>query len=184
MIDPITMYLLEGYLISDKTISVNLSEFESGISKKLLIIGVPGSGKTSLGRYLAKKYNVQQFVSDDHWKKMKDALTNSKKAVIEGAGLANLYSVEESWRKMIINKPMIIMGLSAIKAGLRADVRDGMLPATVKDKKDVFYFMRKNTLYWEKLLGRLRKDIKKIPNAEIKEYKLPPEVQKYLTGRL
>jgi len=171
--DPITEYLLEGYLLSDKTISVNLSEFESGKENKLIIIGLPGSGKTSLGEYLAKKYRAKDIVSDDHWKVMRDGLTNSKRTIVEGAGLADLYYKDQSWRDLIINKPMILIGMSAIKAGFRADKRDGMFPSTVKNKKDMYYFIRKNLSYWEKVLKYLRKDVMKIPNADIKEYKIP-----------
>ena len=141
MIDSYLSYIQEGYLLSDKSISVGLDDFKSGRKNKLLIIGVPGSGKTSLAKYLAKKYNAG-IVSDTHWREFKKALLDSKRTIIEGAGLASLYKADDSWRKMIIDKPIILIGLSAIRSGLRADVRDGMLPTTVKNKKDMFYFIR------------------------------------------
>ncbi len=174
MIDPITQYILtEGYLLSDKNISVNLHEFESGKNNKLIIIGLPGSGKTSLGEYLVKKYKVKQFISDTDWKTMMKGLTDSKRTIVEGAGLADLYKKEPSWRKLIIDKPMILLGMSAIKAGFRADKRDGMFPSTVKNKKDMYHFIRNNISYWQKTLNYLRKDVMKIPNAKILEYKVP-----------
>jgi len=163
----------EGYLLSDKNISINLNQFESGKQKKLLIIGLPGSGKTSLGEHLMKKYKIKNFVSDTDWKTMYKGITNSKRTIVEGAGLADLYYKEQTWRDIIIDKPMILMGMSAIKAGFRADKRDGMLPSTVKDKKDMYYFIRKNLSHWEKVLKYLRKDVMNIPNADIKEYKVP-----------
>jgi len=46
-------------IISNKTISVNLDKFESNQSNNLLIIGLIGSGKTTLANYLAKKYNTK-----------------------------------------------------------------------------------------------------------------------------
>ena len=172
MIDEYLTLLQEGYLLSDKNISVNLDQFISGKAKKLIIVGVPGSGKTSLGEYLAKKYKVS-IVSDDHWTKMKDGLTNSKRTIIEGAGLADLYYKEQTWRDLIIDKPIILMGMSAIKAGFRADKRDGTVPGKAKDKGEIYYFIRKNLSYWQKVINYLRKDVMKVPGANIKEFKVP-----------
>ena len=173
MLEQYLFDIQEGYLLSDKTISVNLKDFVSGKSKKLLIIGVPGSGKTSIGEYLVKKYKVSEFVSDTDWRTMMKGITNSKRTIVEGAGLADLYYGEQTWRDLIIDKPMILMGMSALKAGLRADKRDGMGPTTVKNKKDTYYFMRKNLGYWQKVFNYLRKDVMKIPGADIKEFKVP-----------
>lgn len=66
---------------------------------------------------------------------------------------------------------MILIGLSAIKAGLRADKRDGTIPSTAKDKKDIYYFIRANINEWQGYINLFRKDIMKLPNAVIKEYK-------------
>lgn len=173
MIDEYLQYIQEGYLFSDKTISVNLKDFESGKKNKLVIIGLPGSGKTSLGQHLLKKYKVKDFVSDTHRTEMKVGLTSSKRTIIEGAGLANLYMKEKTWRKLLIDKPMILMGMSAIKAGFRADRRDGTVPGKVKNKKDIYHFIRSNLSYWQKVLNYLRNDIMKLPNADIREYKVP-----------
>jgi len=68
---------------------------------------------------------------------------------------------------------MILMGMSGLKAGMRADKRDGMRPSTVRNKKDMYYFMRKNLGYWQKVFNYLRKDALKIANADIKEFKVP-----------
>ena len=165
--------LQEGYLLSDKTISVNLDQFVSGKKKKLLIIGVPGSGKTSLGQHLVKKYRVEEFVTDTHWKKMLAGIKSNKRSIVEGAGLAILYKKEASWRKVIIKQPMIILGMSAIKAGLRADKRDGLLPGQAKDWKDTYYFVRNNITYFQIAHNLLRKDATELPNAVIAEFKVP-----------
>jgi hypothetical protein len=138
-----------------------------------VIIGLPGSGKTSLGKYLLKKYKVKDFVSDTGESEMRKGLTSPKRTIVEGAGLANLYMKKESWRKLLIDKPMILMGMSAIKAGFRADRRDGTVPGKVKDKKDMYHFIRGNLSYWQKVLNYLRKDVMKLPNADIREYKVP-----------
>ena len=181
--DPITQYILEGYIFSDKNISINLSKFESGKENKLIIIGVPGSGKTSLGRYLAKKYKVQEFISDDSWPNTKKGLLNNKRTILEGAGFVWLVH-EPKWKDIVISKSIIFLGMSAIKAGLRADLRDGMIPGTVKDKRHTFHFIRSNFKDFQKRLNSLRKDALRQSGIDVKEYKIPSEVNKYLTGRM
>ena len=42
MIDPVTQYLLEGYVSDDKSISIDLNKFESGEADKLVISGLSG----------------------------------------------------------------------------------------------------------------------------------------------
>jgi len=71
MLEQYLLSIQEGYLLSDKTVSINLSRFVSKKENKLLIIGVPGSGKTSIGEYLVKKYKVPEFVSDTDWRTMR-----------------------------------------------------------------------------------------------------------------
>ena len=170
--DPITEYILnEGYLLSDKTISVNLKDFESGKKNKLLIIGLLGSGKTSLGEYLLKKYKVSEFHSDESG--VIKAIKNPKRMIIEGSGIASLYKEKPELRKLILIQPMILIGMSAIKAGYKADKRDGTVFKTVKNKKDMYYFIRQNLSYFQKAMSILRKDVMKLPNAIIKEFKIP-----------
>ena len=64
MLDEYLEYLNEAYLISDKTISIDLDKFISGESNKLLIAGLSGSGKSTLCRYLAKKYKAECYETD------------------------------------------------------------------------------------------------------------------------
>ncbi len=176
MIDPITQYILnEGYMLSDKTISVNLSKFESGEVNKLLVVGVCGSGKTTLAEYLAKKYKAK-LVSDTSWVNFRKALDSKDRVILEGAGLASLYYKEDTWKKELIKIPMILIGMSAIKAGMRADKRDGTVPGQAKNWRDIYYFIRTNLTYFQKRLNKMRKDALAIPGADIKEFKLPAEV--------
>lgn len=162
--------LQEGYLLSDKTISVDLDEFENRKKDKLLIIGVCGSGKTSLGAHLAKKYKAD-FFSDQPG--IEKALENPKRMIIEGAELAILFKQKPEIRPKILDKPMIIMGMSAIKAGLRADRRDGTVPGTTKDWRDIYYFIRHNLKTFQKHINFLRKEVMKKPGTKIKEFKVP-----------
>ena len=171
MLEEYLDYIQEGYLLSDKTISVNLHEFENATKNKLLIVGVLGSGKTSLGEHLVKKYKVSNFFSDKPG--MENALKSSKRMIIEGGQLATLYKTKPNLRKLIINQPMIIIGMSAIKAGLRADKRDSTLPGKAKNWRDIYYFVRNNLSYFQRSLSFLRRDVVKLSDARIEEYKIP-----------
>jgi ATP-dependent protease Clp ATPase subunit len=64
-------YIQEGYILSNKNISVNLKDFETGKKNKLLIVGTMGSGKTTLAEKLAKKYRVKFYCIDSLWHKLK-----------------------------------------------------------------------------------------------------------------
>lgn len=55
----------ESYFISEEMISVDLDKFESGECSKLIITGLMGSGKTTLGKQLAAKYNCPVIDTDD-----------------------------------------------------------------------------------------------------------------------
>ena len=173
MIENYLQSIQEGYIFSEKTISVNLHLFETGTKNKLIITGVPGSGKTSLLHYLLKKYNVNDFVSDDSWEKTLEGLKSSKRTIVEGVVFLILYKEEVSWREMVLDTPMILTGMSAIKSGWRADKRDGTVPGKVKDWKDTFHFMRINLSYFQSAANLLRKDLMKLPDAKIEEYKVP-----------
>ena len=48
----------ESYLVSKKDVEYNLEDFESGKSNILLITGLSRSGKTTLGKEYANKYNA------------------------------------------------------------------------------------------------------------------------------
>lgn len=166
-------YLQEGYILSDKTISINLNEFENKNKNKLLITGLGGSAKTSLSEYLSKKYNTS--ICSDSYKDILNELQNksNKRIIIEGMQIFVIYKEHPKLRQVILDQPMIIMGMSAIKAGYRADKRDGTVPGKVKNWKDTYIFVRKNITYYQKLLNKFRNDAIKIPNAKIKEYKVP-----------
>jgi len=172
MIDPITQYILnEGYLLSDRTVSVNLSKFESKEINKLLIVGVLGSGKTSLGLYLQKQYKVKDFFSDKDG--LEQALKSPKRMIIEGIEIATLYKKKPNLRNLILNQSMILIGMSAMKAGFRADKRDGTVITTAKNKKDSYISTRDNITFFQKRLNYLRKAVIKTPDTDIKEYKIP-----------
>ena len=64
MLESYLQYIQEGYLLSNKTINIGLSDFESGESNILLVAGIPASGKSTVGKKLAKKYKAIYFETD------------------------------------------------------------------------------------------------------------------------
>lgn len=60
--------LFEGYILNDSNISIDLDMFESGECNKLIIIGLSGGGKTTLGKHLAEKYKCKFIEADSCFK--------------------------------------------------------------------------------------------------------------------
>ncbi|MHA1815292.1 MAG: AAA family ATPase [Candidatus Heimdallarchaeaceae archaeon] len=197
MLEEYLNQIQEGYIISDKNISVNLADFKSGKRKKLLIFGTAGSGKTTLGEMLSKRYSIKWISIDSLWWRMKqkyfkDAkhmkgvepelkekvreevvkhLRSNERLIIEGIDLLELYDEEAKYRKLILNQSMIILGLSSLRAGIRAGKRNkgriGEDEGWERIGMIEFNFKR-----IEPLLKKFRKDIMKLPSADIKEIKV------------
>lgn len=55
----------ERIMFSDKNMTYDIDLFLSGKSKKLFIMGLPGSGKTTLAHKLEKKFNAPVVHTDD-----------------------------------------------------------------------------------------------------------------------
>lgn len=193
MIDPITKYMLEGYIFTNKTISVNLSDFESRKNNKLIIVGVMGSGKSTIGKNLAKKYKVKWISIDSFWwrlkqKYFKDVEMNAKemknklqdkfedlvikylksneRMIIEGINL-----LEPKYRKLVLKHSMIILGISSLKSGIRAAKRNR--ERENEGWKTYYWLIKLNMKKIEPYLKTLRKDAINISNVKIEEYKVP-----------
>jgi adenylate kinase family enzyme len=186
MIQKYLNHIQEGYFFSDKTISIDLNKFENGKSNILLVLGLIGSGKTTLGKYLAKKYKARLLQIDDciswslkehppnkeqlndYFNCIEKMIHSNKRVVIEGVGLLNLYK----FRKEIIKKPVIIIGKSAIRSSFQAMIRNR------KDKEPKFWklFLIQtiiNLNEFQKRINYIRKERVKIPGSVVKEYKIP-----------
>jgi shikimate kinase len=138
-------YIQERIFISDQTISIDLDKFISGENKKLLIAGLSGGGKTTLSRYLSKKYNAEHFETDNCIHKMKHpmrnfgkinppiqilkevfregydvcvrpGMKNGKRQVVEGGLVWQNYVFMPEIRKELNKHSVIIFGSSALKA--------------------------------------------------------------------
>jgi len=201
--DPITEYILnEGYLFSDKNISVNLSKFESGESNKLLILGTAGSGKTTIGEMLSKQYKIKWISIDSMWWRLKQkyfkdsdlidkvihkkvekkvyefviaALKSNERFIMEGIDLLDIYDKFSTTRPLILKQSMIILGLSSLRAGIRASKRNQEREPEGNFFQSNYWMIRFNVKKTEPKLKMIRNDIGKNPKNEVKEYQVPKE---------
>jgi hypothetical protein len=117
VLDYTNQLINEGLIFSDKTISIGLDEFESGKKDKLFVMGLSGTGKTTLGKHLAKKYNVK-FIDLDYFKGNSNTLiTSPERQVIVGIG----------GRDSLLNSPIIFLGKAFLKSIIDATIRDKKL---------------------------------------------------------
>jgi Cdc6-like AAA superfamily ATPase len=159
--------LQEGYIFSDKTISINLDDFEKGTISTLFIIGNSGSGKTTLTNHLSKKYKTEVVYTDNDFRDINNLVKNSKRIIIEGVDLLWFYPKN---KQLMLNQSMIIFGTSALKGAIKAAIRnkeDGM------PWKRMIKLFKINFQNIEKRLKVLRKDVVKMPNIDIKEFTVP-----------
>jgi len=189
--DPITEYIIqEGSVLSDKDIAVRLSEFESGKNNKLLIFGVSGAGKTTLGEMLSKRYKVKWISLDSMWWRLKQkyfknvdenkeelrkkvlqfatvALKSNERLIIEGVDLLDIYKKNP---KLITKHSMIILGLSSLRAGIRAGIRN--VKRGGEGWKELYWMPKINLTMVEPVVKKLRKDVSKMPDAKITGYEV------------
>jgi adenylate kinase family enzyme len=122
------IYLKENI---SKNTSYDLDEFISGKYNKLLIMGLPGTGKTTFAHSLEKKYNIPVIHTDDcthetfrklkgdsiepldFWKKaykecIEPNMKSGKKLIIEGI-IYQWYNLLPSARPLIIQFPSIVL---------------------------------------------------------------------------
>ncbi len=180
----------EGYVLDNKTISCDLSKFESGKSNVLLIAGLSAAGKTTLGRKLEKKYNAKLFRTD--WclsekisidkKQYKDSskcyrdsfnivMKSNKRYILEG--ILVYWSCIDNNR---VNKffsqcehtPTIILGTSIMKTFWRGWQREKSKQAF----RDIYDWYVKKGISDQKLLNIFRQERKNVPGTEIKKYKI------------
>jgi len=145
----IDQYLTEALIFSQDDLAYKFDDWKSGKTNVLLVLGFAGSGKTTTGKELAKKYKCQYLSTDDDsikeleklWEDLKDKhdrekaiekwdenahiammryLKSIKKSiVIEGVHLFFWLSPQE-----IAKFPTIIKGTSHIISTIRAIKRN------------------------------------------------------------
>lgn len=142
--------LNESYIFSDKSIWINRHKFENG--SKVFIIGMSGSGKSSVARILRKEYDTkfycsfdacwEPFIKDDKpigkkeikevWKCFRKITNETNCRINEGINIIDMFN-EEDTKNIILNNSVIILGKSALKSSIQAAFRDS------KNKKRRFF---------------------------------------------
>ncbi len=153
----------ETFLINNETISVDLYKFIKNPTSKLFITGFSGSGKTTIGKILAKYFNRKLYMLDDlinisniTFKKMKrnnklNNLSNSKLRIIKN----NIFN-KLATDIILDNKYKIIEGVSIIDIFQHIKIKNiimdsacifigksifnSSLNAASRDKQDSNYF--------------------------------------------
>lgn len=126
--------------ISQKPLQISVDRFINGEESKLLVVGLSGSGKTTISKLLAEKYqakyvNLDSFFfsnqklkeSDPHeYRKRQslfelEVLTNNERLVIDGVALMRMSE------ELTMHLPVIILRISLIQAswrGLKRNLSD------------------------------------------------------------
>jgi len=181
-------HLKEGYVLTDKSYSVNLKDFESGKSNILLIDGIGGAGKSTLGKKLAKKYKCKLFESDfpclteqkndpnkcfiENYRRIK---RSNRRYIIEGVLVH--YSSLDGWNKKLSpffdemkHDPIIIVGASVLKAMYRYYKSS----SDITLRKFITMFLKYGWWYKEET-GPYKFFVKKrlsVEGADVKPYKI------------
>lgn len=135
-------YMLESYVISDKTIAIDFNKFKRG--GRLFIIGLSGSGKTSISKTLSKQYRAGVCHMDNCWGKfqsgsgpfkvteedinnaencMRQQIQNARGCrIVEGINFV-APQFENLWH-IIMKESCIIMDKSILKSAIDAAMRD------------------------------------------------------------
>jgi len=165
--DVYNQFLIESYVLDEETTFYKFDEFKTGKIKKLLIIGLTGGGKSTLGNLYQKKYKTDLVNLDDFDTYVDDGgrsyVENSKKAIfkeyskptiIEGIVALEIFFHEPNLRQNFKNMSIIIMGTSVLKSSIRSMKRH------LKEKPIIKHFLDNMTL--EKELKEMRQYFKVI----------------------
>lgn len=203
-------FLTEKFLFSDKSLSFDLEDFEKGKKNKLLILGLSGSGKSSLGSYLSHVYKVDYYsldncYNDDIKKKLikkynleekenysliyhciKEKLFSNKKEIIEGIGLIDITDVlfsdkvDSKFRNKLLISPTIILGKSVLKSTFDASLRNKKI--WKKSVLDQIFSVSKMNRGLEESMNKFIQVRSKVPGTKIEEFNVPKLNIEYSIG--
>lgn len=163
---------IESYIFSDDTIAVDFDDFKNG-QKPLLIIGLSGSGKSSISKEISEKYNTNRINLDNkdipNKKDLskeeiislvnemdKSIILKSKNDVIDGASLTLIKNFPH-----IYTYPCIIMGKSYLKSSWDATIRNYKNKTSSNSNaflKHLFYRFYQNFTLFYKPVEEFRKE--------------------------
>ncbi len=148
------------------------------------------------GRYPARKsrvkwrsidsmyYRLDNFPATMDRKKKKDLLgkkvldgvikllKSKERWIIEGINLIDIYRDNSQYKKLILNQPMILIGMSALRAGIRGGIRNMSRDGGGESWRELYWMPKINIKSIEPSFKQLRKDALKIKNVDIKKYKI------------
>lgn len=190
------MNLTERYLMSGKTMSIDLDKFISGEYPKLIIAGLSGGGKSTLCRNLASKHKATCYESDlceDFLPALSASsevfpkailkrlfksciipkLKTNKREILEGGLVWQNYWLFPEHRKLMAKIPTIVLGTSALESTLRLIQRRKSVGKSAYDPKSLYRVYRRNFKYLEKALQEF-KNLRMKEGGSIEVFKLPP----------
>ncbi|MCK9556364.1 hypothetical protein M0R36_11240 [bacterium] len=131
--------LLENNTIfSDDTLAIDIEKFKSGEMKRLFIVGLIGSGKTTISHKILSDLNVSgknhghlddcknkvgNRTSPEYYKCVYEMIKNPKYKIVEGVTLIPLYFKDINVKNIMLKNAMIVMGTSSLVSSLRAKER-------------------------------------------------------------
>jgi len=170
---------------NEKNIAIDLDKFKSGKMKKLFIIGLMGSGKSTMSNKISSivsHVNERQVYHLDNCAKKSKNMTKDKYLkcvnavvfenrykVVEGLALISMYESNERLRQQLLNNAMIIMGASALVSALRGANRE---KEKGLERSWLYYFydeLYRNRTRWFKTLNKIRDERINMPNSHIEK---------------
>jgi hypothetical protein len=96
-------------------------------------------------------------------------LRSSERMIIEGVDLIELYGKKPEYKKLILNQSMIILGLSALRAGIRAGIRNKNREGG-EGWRELYWMTQINMKSIEPRLKMIRQAAVNMPGADVKKF--------------
>lgn len=182
-----TKLIKESLIFDEEIVTYNLDKFIKNRST-IFITGISGSGKTTIGKKIADKFNLP-ILHEDNFERIIDPKTNKpspcessynviknkNKFVYEGIRLGVIFDYCGKIVNRIkeLDSAIIILGTSSLKSGYRAETR--------KKKFSIFRFLSRifdNNPITLNDMNNVRKNINKDENY--KTFKTIKELEEYM----
>jgi len=188
MLDKYLLSLQETYVISNKTISCDLSKFTSKETNVLLIAGISASGKSTLGKKLAKKLKAKYIqtdypCSDEKANKQghpiacyehifNQAIKSRQRAIIEGVlvywSCLNENNQLSPFFQKMKHTPIILLGTSVFRSAIQGYKR-GQGDISIRQAFEWYVKYGIGDMKAYKIFKEYRLDV---PGTEVDEFKI------------